>query len=607
MVTAAAVAIPMCAGQADVRAAVADKTQGEVKTFAESLGEQAEMELCPGTAMDVSQETVEVISTKNDAASKVNSADASTATLTGADDKTVAGMLFASVKGTVADHAAIAVSNVNTTSSTGPGTDRVAPVRSPQVELIALSASSGKGNQDAVVDQSALSVAVEQPVRVAGSDDGGETQTGAAKSTGEKAQTASQVVSQTESAAGTTSAPLPAPVGVTMPVQQAPSHMEHGATVENTATTGVDEKQPVSGKKVADKKQDVAEKTGIHQQDANAVGIVVVNAVQPAVVPAVSAATAVEKPSVITAAVAVPRVVSGKETQPAASKGDASMSKQNTAAKTVADGQRTGTEQDGHVAKGDANVVGRSLLAVGGSQPAPKAGQETVKVAASVVTTANDGGTKLKSTVAAVAASPVAIASGAAPAHLAAAPFAKAQGSDAGAQPGTIHVGAGESGFAGTAASSTPDVAHRTLSASPTTLEVGIPNGTEGWLKIRAEMASGGGVNASLSAASPASQEMLHRELPSLTAFLQQERVAVNTVVVHPLSAAATRAETGGMGGGMSGQAQQRNGQGGDGGRAMQGVSVDHDPYSTQEPTGADEILSPLHYAGGGSWLSVRA
>ena len=64
----------------------------------------------------------------------------------------------------------------------------------------------------------------------------------------------------------------------------------------------------------------------------------------------------------------------------------------------------------------------------------------------------------------------------------------------------------------------------RTLSASPTALEVGIPDGTHGWLKVRAEMADGGVVNASVSAASPASQEMLHRELPSLTAYLQSER-----------------------------------------------------------------------------------
>ncbi|WP_433983147.1 hypothetical protein RBB78_16320 [Tunturiibacter empetritectus] len=45
----------------------------------------------------------------------------------------------------------------------------------------------------------------------------------------------------------------------------------------------------------------------------------------------------------------------------------------------------------------------------------------------------------------------------------------------------------------------------RTLSATPTALEVGIPDGTHGWLKVRAEMADGGVVNASVSAASPAS------------------------------------------------------------------------------------------------------
>ena len=52
-------------------------------------------------------------------------------------------------------------------------------------------------------------------------------------------------------------------------------------------------------------------------------------------------------------------------------------------------------------------------------------------------------------------------------------------------------------------------------------------NGTQGWLKIRAEMTDGGVVNASVSATTSAGQEMLHRELPSLTAYLQQEQIGV--------------------------------------------------------------------------------
>ena len=86
------------------------------------------------------------------------------------------------------------------------------------------------------------------------------------------------------------------------------------------------------------------------------------------------------------------------------------------------------------------------------------------------------------------------------------------------------------------------------LTATPTSLEVGIQNGTHGWLKVRAEMADGGVVNASVSAASSAGQEMLHRELPALTAYLQEEKVAVNAVIVHaPLAAEMTARNSTGM------------------------------------------------------------
>lgn len=71
------------------------------------------------------------------------------------------------------------------------------------------------------------------------------------------------------------------------------------------------------------------------------------------------------------------------------------------------------------------------------------------------------------------------------------------------------------------------------LGATPTSLEVGIANGTHGWLKIRAEM-EGGVVTASLSPGSMAGQEMLHRELPSLAAYLQEEKLGVNTLVLKP-------------------------------------------------------------------------
>ena len=68
---------------------------------------------------------------------------------------------------------------------------------------------------------------------------------------------------------------------------------------------------------------------------------------------------------------------------------------------------------------------------------------------------------------------------------------------------------------------------HRTLVATPTTLEVGVPDGTQGWLRIRAQVSDQGQVSASLAGGSSASQEMLHRELPALNAFLHNEQMPV--------------------------------------------------------------------------------
>ena len=72
---------------------------------------------------------------------------------------------------------------------------------------------------------------------------------------------------------------------------------------------------------------------------------------------------------------------------------------------------------------------------------------------------------------------------------------------------------------------------HRALLATPTTLEVGVPDGTQGWLKIRAEVGDQGQVNASLAAGSSAGQEMLHRELPALNAYLHSEQMRVTATV----------------------------------------------------------------------------
>jgi hypothetical protein len=153
--------------------------------------------------------------------------------------------------------------------------------------------------------------------------------------------------------------------------------------------------------------------------------------------------------------------------------------------------------------------------------------------------------------------------------------------------------------------------APRMLTATPTALEVGIQNGTHGWLSVRAEMADGGVVNASVSATSSAGQEMLHRELPALTAYLQQEKVAVNAIVVHTTPAAASEGRSSAGTDGADGQAQQRGNEGGDQQQSVRKHILNDTGGTMTYPglQGVDEdgLVSLATYESGGSWLSVRA
>jgi hypothetical protein len=148
---------------------------------------------------------------------------------------------------------------------------------------------------------------------------------------------------------------------------------------------------------------------------------------------------------------------------------------------------------------------------------------------------------------------------------------------------------------------------HRMLEATPTTLEVGVSNGTHGWLKIRAEMADGGVVNASVSAATTAGQEMLHRELPSLTAYLHEEQISVGSVAVHTTSAAGSR-EFGGTES-DAGREQMQQRQEGESKRGAMGTALadSGDAYFQGGSSGTTEMATHVIYTGGGSWLSVRA
>ncbi len=165
------------------------------------------------------------------------------------------------------------------------------------------------------------------------------------------------------------------------------------------------------------------------------------------------------------------------------------------------------------------------------------------------------------------------------------------------------HIGGGDLSGAFGAQTSAMSDSHRTLEATPTVLEVGIPNGTQGWLKVRAEL-TGGSVNASLSAASPAGREMLHRELPALTSYLQQEKVTVNSLVVQAPAAGSFRGLSGGSGGFSGGQAQQQ-GQRNSGRDNF--ASAGGNPLADMNMQPVDELPEAVQYPSAGGWLSIRA
>lgn len=148
---------------------------------------------------------------------------------------------------------------------------------------------------------------------------------------------------------------------------------------------------------------------------------------------------------------------------------------------------------------------------------------------------------------------------------------------------------------------------HRTVSATPSVLEVGVANGADGWLKIRAELTDTGTVKAALSSSSTSGQEMLHRELPALSGFLDQERVPVSSLVVHPnIVPMHDAAGVSNYGGGAGQQAQ-----GGHAGTDRHDQSRDFKVVDENAlPEGLGELQTVDLLQGGvsgGGWLSVRA
>lgn len=73
----------------------------------------------------------------------------------------------------------------------------------------------------------------------------------------------------------------------------------------------------------------------------------------------------------------------------------------------------------------------------------------------------------------------------------------------------------------------------RTLAATPNSLEVGVANGSHGWLRVRAELDASGLVRAAVVASSAGSAEALSRHLPEMSAYLTQESTRIGSLVVH--------------------------------------------------------------------------
>jgi hypothetical protein len=94
---------------------------------------------------------------------------------------------------------------------------------------------------------------------------------------------------------------------------------------------------------------------------------------------------------------------------------------------------------------------------------------------------------------------------------------------------------------------------HQVLSSSPTKLEVGVFDGTHGWLQIRAELGTSGTVNASLTTSSVA-HDAVKAAVPEMSSYLQSEAVNVSRIAVHRI------AETSNSMSATSGDGQQNGG-----------------------------------------------
>jgi len=103
---------------------------------------------------------------------------------------------------------------------------------------------------------------------------------------------------------------------------------------------------------------------------------------------------------------------------------------------------------------------------------------------------------------------------------------------------------------------------HQVLASGPAQLDVGVFDGTHGWLRVRAELGADGAVSASLTASASA-HESLRAVLPEMANYLESEAVNVSRIAIHRAAEAApTMAPNAGEGHGTGdAQPQRQDGQ----------------------------------------------
>jgi hypothetical protein len=162
------------------------------------------------------------------------------------------------------------------------------------------------------------------------------------------------------------------------------------------------------------------------------------------------------------------------------------------------------------------------------------------------------------------------------------------------------------------------------LESGPARLDVGVFDGTHGWLRIRAELGTGGSVNATLTAGATA-HDSLRAVLPEMASYLQSEAVSVNRIALHRAAAGSN-----GMGTAAGQQNDDAPRQGAAGGQAQNSGSSSKEDLPATERGEARPVITASRdavgaWSGGvpampglgvgsgmlagsrGSWLNVRA